>query len=76
MDDRMANSLDNFITGHYGEDQYKDLIFCRDCIHYEAGHCLSDKSAYEHKPMNEEDFCDEAETYDPRDDEPDLEEDE
>lgn len=33
MDRRMAHDLDNFITGHYGEDQFKDGVepTCANC---------------------------------------------
>ena len=67
--------LDAWITGNYGEDQFKDAAFCEDCTHYTVGHCMNEDSAYHHKPMGPEDFCDEIDVMsnDPRDDEPDLE---
>jgi len=75
MDGRMAESLDRWITGNYGEDQFKDAVFCKDCTHYTVGHCTNEQSAYHAKPMDPEDYCDEIEVMvmDPRDDEPVLE---
>jgi hypothetical protein len=69
------DGLDEWITGHYGEDQFRDAVFCTDCMHYNGGMCFNEKSPYHKRLMEEEETCDEAEVYDPRDDEPqDLDE--
>lgn len=31
MDRRMSESLDRYITGNYGEDQFKPPFICEDC---------------------------------------------
>lgn len=42
MDRRMADALDNWITGHYGEDQFKHEKHaeCGNCAHFEWSHAL------------------------------------
>ena len=64
------SDLDRWITGNYGQDQFKGEAFCQDCTHYRAGHCTNEQWAYHGKPMEAEDACDEIEVCDPRDDEP------
>jgi len=41
MDKHMAHDLDNFITGHYGEDQFKNGVepTCANCNHAGEGVC-------------------------------------
>lgn len=41
MDSRMRNELDNWITGHYGEDQIQNGI-CT-CGHVEEDHTETDE---------------------------------
>lgn len=31
MDQRLRGELDNYITGHYGEDQFRDDPNCKGC---------------------------------------------
>jgi hypothetical protein len=76
--DPMGASLDRWITGNYGEDQYSDEEFCKDCIFWdvrterEGGFCNR-----HNKHVEAEEWCVdfESDEYDPSDDEPqDLDE--
>lgn len=56
------NGLDEWITGHYGEDQFLDEAFCMDCIHWdvrsekEGGYCNKHS-----KFTDAEEWCDDIE---------------
>ena len=54
-----AASLDNWITGNYGEDGWIEDAFCCNCVYYETGHCMNENSVFFHNPMEAEDECDE-----------------
>lgn len=70
----MGPSLDAYITGHWGEDQFKENDWCESCVHRVDGICANEKSPLHGSRVDPEDWCEEVERYDPRDDEPDLDE--
>ena len=76
MDGQMAKSLDAFITGNYGEDQFKDDRFCNVCAYAQDFQDGVATCVCKHSPMFDqdvavEDFCDWFESdFDPKQDEP------
>lgn len=66
MDQRMKNDLDNYITGHYGEDQFRDKEdpgLCPDDLEGMSAH----ERAFRSVPTNG------VYSYDPADDGPECE---
>ena len=66
----LSASLDRWITGNYGEDQYADAVFCECCLHWRGGICGNQQSEFHTRPTDAEDTCENAEQADPTGDEP------
>jgi len=68
----MSADLDNWITGHWGEDQFKDERFCKDCSFYDDGMCCNKTSPLFEQTIGEEEYsCDFFDDkYDTSQDEP------
>ena len=59
----MSASLDRHITGNYGQDQFKDEAFCKDCAYaddFQDGFatCVCKHSPRFDQDVEAEDFCD------------------
>lgn len=70
MYDINAASLDNWITGGYGENQLSDLRVCEDCIYWDCGHCTNENSEYLGLDVAPLDWCDVIDVGNPIYDEP------
>jgi hypothetical protein len=70
--------LDEWITGNYGEDQFKNVDSCHNCIYYapygvpeDGGTCICVHSPYFDRDVELDEYCDYHDSRSPQQDEPD-----
>jgi hypothetical protein len=53
VDNRHRQDLDNYITGHYGEDQFRSDLWSEISAHQQHWECRNNPWVYEYDPTDD-----------------------